>query len=161
MENLKYEHIFVMGLMLLPLASCFSLDELTGMVKAIGNAYSGKNDPVYMKDTIPLDQTNDTNNTKIEQQWTGINQNQAEKGCLKQAKKVAVDGGYSESFVFNCKCAAEESADVKSYDCNVNALDGSHSVTILCIKTQNQCAVTSEQGTQSYNFDQLEQFANS
>ncbi|MDO8554068.1 MAG: hypothetical protein Q7S22_04635 [Candidatus Micrarchaeota archaeon] len=156
MENIKYEHLFVMGIMLLPLASCFSLEQLTGLVKTNVSTKDLTKTLILPKENI----SNDTGDTEIEQQWVGITRDQVEKGCLKLAKRAAVDSGYSEGMVFNCNCNPQETPDTKIYDCNVNALDGSHSVAMRCIKTQNQCVVTSEQGTQSYNFDQLEQFVN-
>ena len=169
MDQIKYEHLFVMGLILLPLASCFSLEELKGIVKDISASYSGKNDPEYLK-TPPItnqtetqDNQSNADNQKTDQQWSAITNSQAEKGCLKQAQKVAIDGGYPKSFIFNCKCTSAESTTTKTYNCKVSTadiLDPIKPVNIYCIKAQNTCAVTSQKGTQIYNFDELEKFAN-
>jgi hypothetical protein len=110
-------------------------------------------------------QINETaNNTaKTEAQWNGITNDQAQKGCLRQAKKVAVDDGYPESFIFDCTCAAQETNATKTYNCNVataDFTDPNKPVQIYCVKAQNQCIVTAEGNTYSYNFDELEAFAN-
>ncbi|MBI5228070.1 hypothetical protein HY988_05765 [Candidatus Micrarchaeota archaeon] len=149
--------IFAVGLMAFLLASCSLVDFVTNLSKA----FAPPPEPSFNNSPITPGGGNTSNaSPKIEQQWASITKFQAEKGCLKQAKKIAVQQGASASFVFSCTCAAEENDQTKTYDCSVNAIDGSHKVGIMCVKTQNQCAVTSEAGTQSFNFDQLEQFAN-
>ncbi len=145
-----------LGLIFFLLASC----SLTDFVKNISSAFSPPAPPPQVQNISPPVQNVSPPTPKIEQQWASITNDQAQKGCLRQAKKVATDQGYSESVVFTCICTANENDQFKNYACSISAIDGSHKVTIDCIKTQNQCVVTSEQGTQSYNFDQLETFIN-
>ena len=105
----------------------------------------------------PSDASSDSGNSNlIESQWKIITLTNAESVCFSEAKKAAVAQGYSDSLVFSCKCTASETNEIKSYSCVVSAVDGSHKVGIMCLKVQNQCAVSSEKGTQSYSFDQLE-----
>lgn len=142
-------NIFVFAVLIVLASSCPILE----FVKALSGAYAPENASIL---------ENNTNQSinKTEQQWNNISNAQAEKGCLKQAKKVATNEGYSEALVFSCKCVSQETSATKTYDCSVSAMDGSHDVSINCVKAQNKCIVISEQGTKVYNFDELEKFAN-
>lgn len=147
-------NLFILGFVVVLLSSCPATD----FVNALIHAYTPEN-ATLNKTPEKLNDTNNITN-KTDGQWLQINRAQAEKGCLKQAKKVAVDQGYSAALVFSCTCVAKETNITKSYDCDVSAMDGNHQVSINCVKAQNQCLVISEQGTDSYNFNELEKFAN-
>lgn len=96
-----------------------------------------------------------TSNTS--DKWANINQASSEKHCILQAKKVVRDAGYPDVAVFGCTCNPIESAEQKNYACKVNAIDGSHSVSITCKKSDGGCLVTSEVESKFYTFDQLEE----
>ena len=95
-----------------------------------------------------------------EQEWALISKNNVESACLSAAKKTAASSGYSEMMVFGCACSAQESAGTKSYDCSVSAIDGQHPVSITCTKSSRTCSITSQQGSATYTFDQLQSLAN-
>ncbi|MDO8340184.1 MAG: hypothetical protein Q7T16_06020 [Candidatus Burarchaeum sp.] len=64
--------------------------------------------------------------------------------------------------IYGCACSAlQESSETKSYDCQVSALDGAHSVSAECIKSQKICNVVSERGKFYYTFEELQALANS
>lgn len=94
----------------------------------------------------------------VEESWSQINNPGVERACLAQAKREAKAMGYSESLVFGCSCTETASAEVKSYDCKVSALDGNHPVSVVCTKSKQVCEVTSEQGKVTYTFEQLQAF---
>ena len=146
--------MLIIGVLVVLATSC----PVSDFVHALITAYTPEN--ATINQTQPALNSTDNQTNKTEEQWGNITKNQAEKGCLKQAKKVATDKGYSDAMVFSCTCPAQETSTTKSYDCTVSALDGEHKVTINCIKAENKCAVTSEEGTSYYNFNELEKFAN-
>jgi hypothetical protein len=95
--------------------------------------------------------------------WETINTRIVEKTCLAQAKKVAVDEGYSELFVLDCNCIALESKVLKNYDCDVSTIDvlnPARKVIVHCYRQKNECTVASDKGLETYDFDDLETFIN-
>lgn len=96
---------------------------------------------------------------KLEQDWALISKANVEKACLSNAKKEAAAMGYNEGVVFSCSCNAQESAGSKSYDCTISALDGGHAAGIACEKSLQSCTITSQIGTATYTFAQLQAMA--
>jgi len=92
----------------------------------------------------------------IDLQWAMISLQMAESQCLSQAKAEASSAGYPSFFVSGCSCQETKSDAVKSYDCSVSAVDGSHEATITCMRNEARCLIVSEVGSAYYTFDDLE-----
>ncbi len=109
----------------------------------------------------PLNRTpsDGKNDARTEQLWAQITRQNAETACMQEARGFAVESGYPESVIFSCACKAEETKAVKQYACTIQALDGGHEASIRCIKEEKTCHITSEQGSVSYTFEQLEALA--
>ena len=88
--------------------------------------------------------------------WRSITQSNVESVCLDQAKDYAESQGYSRSLVFECACNAQESLDEKQYACTISALDGSHDLSLDCVKSSERCQISSEAGTEILTFDEVQ-----
>jgi hypothetical protein len=93
---------------------------------------------------------------RLEQDWATITTDNVQRACLAESKRQAKAMGYDEGVVFDCACTSRESAEVKSYDCQVSALDGRHPASIVCTKSLQVCDITSAQGKVRYTFQQLQ-----
>ncbi|MDE1798269.1 MAG: hypothetical protein KGH63_02595 [Candidatus Micrarchaeota archaeon] len=98
--------------------------------------------------------------SRLAAQWALINNDNVQRACLSQAQSAATAQGYPAGVVSGCSCQAQESALYKSYQCQVSALDGQHPVSVACDKNQQSCQISSQQGTATYTFDQLQAMAN-
>lgn len=96
-------------------------------------------------------------NAQLEAQWAMITNQNVEAACLSSAKNEAVAAGYPESLVFSCACTPNEGSGAKAYSCSVSAADGAHMATIACVKSQQSCQISSEKGTYTYTFEEIEQ----
>lgn len=96
-------------------------------------------------------------NAQLEAQWAMITNGNVEAACLSSAKKEAEASGYSGSLVFSCSCSAQESEGYKSYNCDISAADGTHTLTAACTKSGQSCVINSEQGTVTYTFEEINQ----
>ncbi|NUN11621.1 hypothetical protein HUU53_03165 [Candidatus Micrarchaeota archaeon] len=114
--------------------------------------------PSASKTSINAVSSQATASINVDAAWVQITNQGVEKACFSQAKREAAAQGYSESLVFGCSCTEQASAETKSYDCKVSALDGSHPVSVVCIKSKQVCEVNSEQGKIVYSFNELNQF---
>lgn len=116
--------------------------------------------PVEPIIAIPPNSTiNGTPLNNTDSEWALITKANVEGACLSQAKKEAIKKGYSDAVVFGCSCSAMESASSKSYSCGVSALDGSHDVSIVCIKSSQTCLISADSVENTYSFDQIRQIA--
>ncbi len=88
--------------------------------------------------------------------WSLLNSQNVEVQCLKQARAFAVKSGVPEFAVSGCRCSANETADVKIYDCTISAIDGDYDVDAKCVKADERCLFTSMGGAIVYTFDEME-----
>jgi hypothetical protein len=88
--------------------------------------------------------------------WTLLNNPNVEMQCLKQARQFASEQDLPSFFIMGCSCEANESADVKSYDCVISAADGDYQVDATCVKADRRCIFTSLGGAIVYTFDEME-----
>ncbi|MBU0527976.1 MAG: hypothetical protein ABH983_05365 [Candidatus Micrarchaeota archaeon] len=90
--------------------------------------------------------------------WDQLNQNFAEKNCLRIAQDYAVDSSIPAMFITSCKCFANESVELKSYSCTIATLDSSYPVEISCFKSKEICTFESGFETTSLTFDQAKEY---
>lgn len=90
--------------------------------------------------------------------WDLLTKENVEAACLDQAKSYAEGKGYPPAAVFSCGCSEQASDNTKTFDCSINALDGKHAVVGVCLKTRQECTITSEYGDRTLTFDQLRQY---
>ncbi|HEV8290171.1 MAG TPA: hypothetical protein VGQ00_04455 [Candidatus Norongarragalinales archaeon] len=93
---------------------------------------------------------------QAEDLWTIITLENVQKACLSEAKKAAGSNAWA---VTSCSCDESVSTDEKTYACVVTAIDGKHSLNADCIKSRQQCIVTSERGTVSLSFQEVQRIA--
>ncbi|GEM_PF-6408741 len=93
-------------------------------------------------------------------QWSQINTNSVEKGCLKRGKQIAKEQGYGDYVIWGCDCTAQESEEIKSYECSLSALDGSHPFEMICHKSESSCLIITESETEDYTFEEIQELLN-
>ncbi len=84
--------------------------------------------------------------------WNKITKEIVEVNCFNEAKKSAGDLSW---VISSCTCIASETSSLKSYSCEVSALDGLHDLSVECYKINGSCTIVSEQGTISMTFEEL------
>lgn len=94
----------------------------------------------------------------LEVTWSRINKKNVEKVCLSETKKEAVDQGYPDFSVSSCSCTTKEEITTKEYSCTISALDGSHPISIKCLKSDEECEIITEEGKQSISFEEIEKY---
>jgi hypothetical protein len=108
---------------------------------------------------VALPAQNAAINSTLEAQWALITKPEVEAVCLKLARDAVAGRGYSPSVVFGCTCQAQETGDVKAYDCTVSAMNGDNPINVVCAKADATCSSSSTFGDASYTFDQLQALA--
>ena len=155
--QLALQTLIVTSFLIILLTGCSFVDGLSG-----NNTSQTNQSNITNVETPPMNTTNQNPpvNEHLEQQWNLITKTEVESLCFKQAKIYAASQGYSESWVYDCKCNADESNNVKNYVCALNAVDGSHPLSVSCVKSQGICMLTIDGGSATYDFDSIEQLAN-
>jgi hypothetical protein len=97
------------------------------------------------------------NDSGLDVQWDQITEEVVEDNCLNRAKEAAREASQPTFLIFSCRCEVDETEERKSFYCTVNAADAQHPVTVACVKDKRECLVSSEQGTDSFTFDELEE----
>lgn len=92
--------------------------------------------------------------------WQLITKATVENVCLTAAKKTAVAEGYNADVVSGCSCTSNETQDIKSYACQITALDGTHGANITCSNIQQTCSIETQHGTETYTFGELTAMSN-
>jgi hypothetical protein len=146
--------LFVFGAIAVILLSC----PFTAPAKPPAGADLPPLPPGQGEAPLPNQSINSTPAETMEKVWLMIGKDNVEALCLSKAKEEAVAMGYSDSLVFGCACTAQELESTKAYDCKISALDGEHSVSVMCAKAQKTCAIVSEQGTTASTFEDLAAF---
>jgi hypothetical protein len=120
---------------------------------------------IFIMPAMPVaEEENDTANItatekpEIKEQtvWSLLNRENVEVQCLKQARFYAEKQGLPSFAVTSCKCSANETADVKSYDCSISSFDGIYKIDAKCVKKDERCIFTSIGGAIVYTFDEME-----
>lgn len=93
-------------------------------------------------------------------QWSQINKKSVEQGCLKRGKQIAKEQGYGDYVIWGCSCTAQEDEEIKSYECKLSALDGSHPFEMICHKSENSCLIITESETEDYTFEEIKELLN-
>lgn len=94
----------------------------------------------------------------IEEQWNKITITTVEETLLEQAKKAVVEEGYPSFAVMGINCNEQKTETQKHYDCELSAMDGTHPITLTCIKQDQTCIIDSEYGKAEYSFNTLENY---
>lgn len=108
------------------------------------------------KNTTANSKTPETKEPPKADVWSLLSRENVELQCLKQARAYAEKQGVPSFAVASCKCAANETADVKSYNCTISAIDGNYPVDARCVKKEGRCLFTSPGGAIVYTFDEME-----
>ncbi len=103
---------------------------------------------------VSFNLTNDTQ-ANVNTIWEALYSLDADGVCLEKAREVAKIKKVPPSFVYSCSCASHVSSEEASYDCEVSAIDGAHSVQISCIKSAQFCAINSEIGESRVTFEEI------
>ncbi len=85
--------------------------------------------------------------------WERITAKTVEEVCLAEAKRTA--GDYSWA-VTGCRCKESGGEEVKDYECSIQTLQGKYNLTIECVKEEERCAYSSEFGSGSLTFEEIE-----
>lgn len=125
--------VLILGLMLIPAQPVITEDNIT--------------------ENTSLTETPEPPKTDV---WSLLSSKNVEEQCLKQARAYAAQQGIPSFAVSSCRCSANETADIKSYDCTISAIDGTHKVDANCVKKDERCIFTSMGGAIVYTFDELE-----
>ncbi len=89
--------------------------------------------------------------------WSQINKKSVEQGCLKRGKQIAKEQGYGDYVIWGCSCTAQEDEEIKSYECKLSALDGSHPFEMICHKSESSCLIITESETEDYTFEEIKE----
>lgn len=92
-------------------------------------------------------------------QWELITNQNVESACLEQSRREAQSQGYPPGVVRDCACSGQQTQDTKNYECTISALDGSHAGSVSCSRISRTCTISSEFGTYTYTFDELQGMA--
>ncbi len=80
---------------------------------------------------------------------------------MKRGKQISKEQGYGDYVIWGCSCTAQEDEEIKSYECSLSALDGSHPFEMICHKSENSCLIITESETEDYTFEEIKELLNS
>lgn len=124
-------------MVLLLVSSCSMLGQPPAGAASSANATNATN---VSDNQTATQQTNQTVPSGDQIAWDYITKSNVEKDCLLEAKAYATSQGVGPGAVFSCTCNASEGQDTKAYICDLEAVDGTHTVAINCDRENDTCA---------------------
>ncbi len=86
--------------------------------------------------------------------WDKINRKTVEQVCLDEAKRYAGENSWAIS---GCGCEGTETTEIKEYSCTIKTIYKDFSLDISCYRNEEMCSYSSNQGSGTITFDQIEQ----